>query len=101
MTGTAAGSTASGPAAAAGTVTGSKFLVSGAGGRLLVDCGMYQGERELRRRNWADVRALDPPPHAVVLTHAHLDHCGWLPRLVRLGFGGPVYCSPWSTRSSR
>jgi metallo-beta-lactamase family protein len=83
---------------AAGTVTGSKFLVTGAGGRLLVDCGLYQGERELRRRNWTPLPVLDPPPGAVVLTHAHLDHCGWLPRLVRLGFGGPVYCSPWTAK---
>lgn len=83
---------------AAGTVTGSKFLVTGVGGRLLVDCGMFQGERELRRRNWAHQPALDPSPGAVVLTHAHLDHCGWLPRLVRLGFGGPVYCSPWTAK---
>ncbi|MEU8006041.1 MBL fold metallo-hydrolase [Catellatospora sp. NPDC049111] len=52
----------------------------------------------MRRRNWAHLPSLDPPPDAVRLTHAHLDHCGWLPRLVRLGFGGPVYCSPWTAK---
>ncbi|MFD0598851.1 MBL fold metallo-hydrolase [Catellatospora coxensis] len=82
---------------AAETVTGSKFLLTTtAGGRLLVDCGMFQGERELRRRNWQSPAGLDQPPDAVVLSHAHLDHCGWLPRLVRQGFTGPVYCSPWT-----
>jgi metallo-beta-lactamase family protein len=83
---------------AAGTVTGSKFLVGGPGGHLLVDCGLYQGERELRRRNWGPFPMPAPELDAVVLSHAHLDHCGWLPRLVRRGFGGPVYCSPWTAR---
>lgn len=79
---------------AARTVTGSRFLLEQDGTRLLVDCGLFQGLRELRRRNW------EPPPvdpadlDAVVLTHAHLDHCGYLPRLVRDGFAGPVYGSP-------
>jgi metallo-beta-lactamase family protein len=81
---------------AAGTVTGSKFLLTSPAGKVLVDCGLYQGDRELRRRNWApfpaDIHDLD----AVVLTHAHLDHCGWLPCLVRRGYTGPVYCSPWT-----
>jgi metallo-beta-lactamase family protein len=76
---------------AAGTVTGSKYLVEAGRRRLLVDCGLYQGEREWRRRNWespgVEARHLD----AVVLTHAHLDHCGYLPALVRRGFRGPVY----------
>jgi metallo-beta-lactamase family protein len=70
---------------AAGTVTGSKTLVEGAGARVLVDCGLFQGERELRRRNWepfpADATTID----AVALTHAHLDHCGYLPRLYAEG----------------
>lgn len=78
---------------ATGTVTGSRFLVDTAGSRVLVDAGLYQGLRELRRRNWepfpVDPAALD----AVVLTHAHLDHCGYLPRLVREGFTGPVVCT--------
>lgn len=75
---------------AAGTVTGSKFLLDRPGHRLMVDCGLYQGERAWRRRNW-----LPPAAHAerldgVVLTHAHLDHCGYLPALVRHGYRGPV-----------
>jgi metallo-beta-lactamase family protein len=84
---------------AAGTVTGSRFLVTAASGtRMLVDCGMYQGRRELRRRNWAPFPEPPGTIDAVVLSHAHLDHCGWLPRLVRLGFGGPVLCSPWTAQ---
>jgi len=78
---------------AAGTVTGSRFLVEHAGGRVLVDCGLYQGERELRRRNWQPL-AVDPAAlDAVVLSHAHLDHCGYLPALVRNGFTGPAWCT--------
>ena len=75
------------------TVTGSKTVVDSGGARLLVDCGLFQGERAWRRRNWM------PPPvdpasiDAVVITHAHLDHCGYLPVLVREGFAGPVVCS--------
>ncbi|MBI5947468.1 MAG: MBL fold metallo-hydrolase [Chloroflexi bacterium] len=79
---------------AAGTVTGSRFLLSHDDGELLVDCGLFQGLKDLRLRNWAppsfDVRRLD----AVVLTHAHIDHSGYLPRLVRDGYRGPVYCTP-------
>ncbi|HSP81734.1 MAG TPA: MBL fold metallo-hydrolase [Myxococcaceae bacterium] len=78
---------------AAGTVTGSKFLLEYRGKRVLIDCGLFQGRKELRQRNW---RALPIPPrniHAVVLTHAHIDHTGSLPRLVRDGFHGPVYCT--------
>jgi metallo-beta-lactamase family protein len=79
---------------AAGTVTGSRVLVEHAGGRLLVDCGMFQGRRELRRRNWQPFAVPPGTVEAVVLTHAHLDHSGWLPRLVREGFSGPVLCTP-------
>ena len=77
-----------------GTVTGSKTLVEAPHGRFLVDCGMFQGPREIRSRNW------DPSPiapdtiDAVVLSHAHLDHCGYLPALVRDGFTGPIYATP-------
>jgi len=79
---------------AVGTVTGSRFLVDGAGGRLLVDAGLYQGQRELRRRNWEPLD-LDPGTlDAVVVTHAHLDHSGYLPRLVRDGFAGRIICTP-------
>lgn len=77
----------------AGTVTGSKFLVESNGVRLLVDCGLFQGLKELRLRNWAqfpvDPRSLD----LVLLTHAHIDHSGYLPRLTRDGFSGPVYAT--------
>jgi metallo-beta-lactamase family protein len=72
---------------AAGTVTGSKYLLDIGGHRVLVDCGMFQGLKALRLRNWEappiDAATID----AVVLTHAHLDHCGYLPRLVAEGFG--------------
>ena len=78
---------------AVGTVTGSKYLVETESARVLVDCGMFQGLKELRERNWQeppfDPRLLD----AVLITHAHIDHTGYLPRLVRQGFKGPVYCS--------
>jgi metallo-beta-lactamase family protein len=77
-----------------GTVTGSKTLVEAGHGQFLVDCGLFQGPREVRSRNW-DPFPIDPATLAsVVLTHAHLDHCGYLPALVRDGFDGPVYCSP-------
>ena len=79
---------------AAGTVTGSRFLVESAGSSVLVDCGMFQGRRELRRRNWAPFPVNPASIDAVVLTHAHIDHCGYLPALVRDGFRGPVLCSP-------
>jgi metallo-beta-lactamase family protein len=76
-----------------GTVTGSKYLVESGKGRVLVDCGLFQGLKELRERNWQeppfDPRSLD----AVLITHAHIDHTGYLPRLVKQGFHGPVYCS--------
>lgn len=79
---------------AGGTVTGSKHLLEHDGRRILLDCGLFQGLKPLRLRNWAppplDPRELD----AVVLSHAHIDHSGYLPRLVRHGFRGPVYCTP-------
>jgi len=78
---------------ATGTVTGSRYFVETAGARVLVDCGLFQGYKQLRLRNWEpppfDVVALD----AVVLTHAHLDHSGYLPRLVKAGYRGRVYCT--------
>ncbi|WP_225754281.1 MBL fold metallo-hydrolase RNA specificity domain-containing protein [Actinotalea sp. Marseille-Q4924] len=75
---------------AAGTVTGSRFLVEWHGHRLLVDCGLYQGEREWRRRNWEPFPVDPASIDVVLLTHCHLDHSGWLPRLVRDGFTGSV-----------
>jgi metallo-beta-lactamase family protein len=74
-----------------GTVTGSRFLVERAGHRLLVDCGLYQGERELRRRNWAPFPVQPGTIDDVVLTHCHLDHCGYLPALARDGYAGPIW----------
>lgn len=76
-----------------GTVTGSKYLIEGARGRVLIDAGLFQGFKELRERNWQDP-PFDPAQlDAVLITHAHIDHTGYLPRLVSLGFKGPVYCS--------
>lgn len=81
-----------------GTVTGSKFLVEGDRSRVLVDCGLFQGFADLRRRN-REKFARDPRDiHAVVVTHAHLDHCGYLPRLVRQGFRGPILMTPDTAR---
>ncbi|GAU70519.1 putative ribonuclease [Streptomyces sp. NBRC 110611] len=73
-----------------GTVTGSKFLIESDHVRLLVDCGLFQGVADLRRLNWRRLPCDADSVHAVVLTHAHLDHCGYLPRLVRGGFHGPI-----------
>lgn len=78
---------------AARTVTGSKHLLEIDGQRILFDCGLFQGLKELRQRNWSPL-PIDPATiTAVVLTHAHIDHTGWLPRLVAQGFKGPVYCT--------
>jgi len=79
---------------AAGTVTGSKHLLQVGDRRVLVDCGLFQGLKELRQRNWEPL-PIDPASlDAVVLTHAHLDHCGYLPRLVAGGFRGRIFCTP-------
>ncbi len=79
---------------AARTVTGSKYLLEHAGTRVLFDCGLFQGLKELRLRNWDPFPVPASSIHAVVLTHAHLDHVGYLPRLVAEGFRGHVYCTP-------
>lgn len=73
-------------------VTGSRYLIEANDTRLLVDCGLYQ-ERELRARNWDAFPVASKAIDAVLLTHAHLDHCGWLPKLVREGFRGRIYCT--------
>jgi metallo-beta-lactamase family protein len=79
---------------AAGTVTGSKFLVEAGGTRILVDCGLYQGVKKLRLRNWAELPIRPAEIEAVVLSHAHIDHSGYLPKLVADGFRGRVFASP-------
>jgi len=86
---------------AAGTVTGSKHLIntgadpSGKDGfQTLIDCGMFQGPKEWRERNWQDMPVPARDIDALVLTHAHIDHCGWIPRLVKEGFRGPIYATP-------
>ena len=85
---------------AAGTVTGSKHLintsadVSGkAGTQVLVDCGLFQGQKEWRERNWKELPLSAQDIECLILTHAHLDHCGWIPRLVKQGFRGPIYAT--------
>lgn len=79
---------------AARTVTGSKHLLDTGSARVLVDCGLFQGLKELRLRNWQPLPIKAADVTAVVLTHAHLDHCGYLPRLVREGFRGRIFCTP-------
>lgn len=81
-----------------GTVTGSKFLVETDHARFMIDCGMFQGIAELRRLNRRPLPVDPADVQAVVLTHAHLDHCGYLPRLVRDGFRGPVLTTPDTAR---
>lgn len=79
---------------AAETVTGSKHLLDTGSSRVLVDCGLFQGLKHLRERNWQALPVPAGSIDAVILTHAHLDHCGYLPRLVAQGFSGPVLCTP-------
>src|SRR5215467_3678959 len=86
---------------AAGTVTGSKHLINTSadlsgqhGFQALIDCGMFQGPKQWRERNWQDTPIPARTIDAVILTHAHLDHCGWIPRLVKGGFRGPIYATP-------
>ncbi|HEY1270010.1 MAG TPA: MBL fold metallo-hydrolase [Candidatus Binatia bacterium] len=79
---------------AAGTVTGSRFLVESDGRRVLIDCGLFQGKSELRQKNWAPFGVAPNALDAIVLTHAHIDHTGYLPRVVQQGFGGPVFATP-------
>ena len=79
---------------AAGTVTGSRHLVEHNGCKILLDCGLFQGLKKIRSRNW-DVFPIPPESiDTVVLSHAHIDHTGWLPRLVKQGFNGDIYATP-------
>ena len=85
---------------AAGVVTGSKHLINTSdetgkqGIQVLVDCGLFQGQKEWRERNWQDLPIPAREIDAVILTHAHLDHSGWIPRLVKQGFHGPIFATP-------
>src|ERR1700758_4302817 len=87
---------------AAGCVTGSKYLVEAAGSgaastkKLLVDCGLFQGTSELKDRNWKPLPVDPKTIDYAVLTHAHLDHTGWLPVLARDGYRGPIFANPAS-----
>jgi metallo-beta-lactamase family protein len=78
---------------ATGTVTGSKYLLSTQSKNILIDCGLFQGYKQLRLRNWKTLPFNPKNIDAVILTHAHIDHSGYLPLLVKNGFNGPVYCS--------
>jgi metallo-beta-lactamase family protein len=77
---------------AAGTVTGSKYLIETGGKKLLVDCGLFQGGRDLTQRNWNKLPMDAATIDWVVVTHAHIDHTGYLPKLVSAGYRGPIYC---------
>ena len=78
---------------AARTVTGSKYLLDTGASKVLIDAGLFQGLKELRERNWLPFLIPATEIDAIVLTHAHLDHCGYLPRLVSQGFRGRVFCT--------
>ena len=86
---------------AAQTVTGSKHLLEVDGKRVLIDAGLFQGEKELRERNWSPLPVPASSLDAVVLTHAHLDHCGYLPKLIAEGYKGRVYCTSGTAALAR
>lgn len=86
---------------AAGTVTGSKTLIESNGIRILIDCGLFQGNKETRQLNWEPLTVLPSSIDFVLLTHGHLDHCGWLPRLITQGFEGKIYCTSPTKAISR
>src|SRR5690606_35226314 len=77
----------------AGSVTGSRYLITAGDFKVLLDCGLFQGMKPLRERNW-DEFPIDPATiNAVIISHAHIDHTGYLPKLVKEGFSGPIYCT--------
>lgn len=78
---------------ATGTVTGSKYLLEDGGKKIMIDCGLFQGRKELRLRNWEELTVNPRDIDALILTHAHLDHSGYIPKLVKAGFKGKIYCS--------
>ncbi len=78
---------------AAGTVTGSKYLLSHGGKNILIDCGLFQGIKSLRLKNWDGFETDAAKIDAIILTHAHIDHSGYIPRLVKKGFRGVIYCT--------
>lgn len=77
---------------ATGTVTGSKYLVSTNSQKILVDCGLFQGLKQLRLKNWAPLPFKATEIKFILLTHAHIDHTGYVPLLVKQGFRGKIYC---------
>ena len=81
---------------ATGTVTGSKYLLETCGKKLLIDCGLFQGMKKNRLRNWEPFPVNPAEIDAVILTHAHIDHCGFLPRLTKEGFTGPYLLHPYN-----
>ena len=78
---------------ATGTVTGSRFLLELSNQRILVDCGLFQGKKENRLKNWESFPVPPDSIDRVILTHAHIDHSGYLPRFCKAGFSGPVHCT--------
>ncbi|WP_439489651.1 MBL fold metallo-hydrolase RNA specificity domain-containing protein [Algoriphagus sp.] len=86
---------------AAGSVTGSRYLLDLGDFEFLIDCGLFQGRKDLRRRNWDKFPMPPKDVEAVILTHAHLDHIGYLPKLVKDGFSGPIYCTGATTEIAK
>ena len=78
----------------AGTVTGSKYLITFKGKKILIDCGLFQGLKKLRLQNWNDFPINESEIDCVILTHAHIDHSGYIPRLIKNGFRGKIYSTP-------